>query len=627
MVVKMTGQSLGILASTIMVAIVSDGCGEMKVADAIVVDTRSEFVVATKPPDGNGPGYGDVFKKVNPQEKPKPPVTPVDPVVENPVDGIPFTNAEALDFLSRRCAACHGTNMAYHSFWPQPELLTKTLIENDPFKEAVYQSIYNNARSFQGTSQPAMMPPKSQRPVDVEQSRRMIGWYRKELPDVAFSADKKFGNSDSNIAGINYKFSCATPLTIRQYVRKLSNDAFGREPTSVEINAFGDPEKPVTEAVRAAMAARITAVQSPEWKEFRGYGLRVFARKFAGANEIKPQISEGITQAVADDLKSEFYEKLLADVETVSFRDILLSDRVMVTSRTASLYGAPSAECQVPVADGWAPCKMPAERQTYWSSIGFLASRPTSFLSINNNYGRAALLQFGINGEMFLAATDGPKGDKVEPLPSCLKIKDFRGEEQPDKSIAPFGATKVPQSGNICQSCHIARNLALGSLLFRPFTSAGNIFQKDQVHPNDPIYGEKVQQATASDKIWQDGSVGTVLSVDYRYLQSLLDRSPDSESGCIPKGGPGGADLPVNNVKEFASYLMGEGVERLGAGLARHIPRAISNSESTTSEISEAVTEALVKSNGKLMSAIEAYFKSETYACSNSASAVKREGK
>ena len=287
----------------------------------------------------------------------------------------------------------------------------------------------------------------------------------------------------------------------------------------------------------------------------------------------------------------------------------------MITENTAILYGAPNPECAVPDIGAWGPCKMLGQRETYWGTVGFLASKPTSFLETNNNYGRAALMQFGINGDVFLAATNGPKGATVEPLPKCLKTKDFRGDEQPDRSVAPFGSAKIPQSGNICQSCHIARNLAVGSMVFRPFTSAGLVFKKDAISITDPVYGAKVTIATGPTKVLQDGATGDRLNFDPAFLKSLLEFGTDGEVACIPKGGVKGADLPISGIKDLAVYLLGEGDKKIVEGLSRHIPRAISNSSVTTSEISNAIQTSFVASGGKLIPAVAAYFRSETYSC------------
>jgi hypothetical protein len=50
-------------------------------------------------------------------------------------------------------------------------------------------------------------------------------------------------------------------------------------------------------------------------------------------------------------------------------------------------------------------------------------------------------------------------------------------------------------------------------------------------------------------------------------------------------------------------------------GLARHVPRALSNLSSTTLEIQDRVVGAYEKNDGKLGPVFEAYFSSETYAC------------
>jgi hypothetical protein len=544
-----------------------------------------------------------------------------------PVQILPLTGEEAVTFLSDKCLYCHGVGKDYYSFWPQPEGMNEKNLAVDPFRLAVYQSIYNMARAFQPNGQPSPMPTEIQDDAAREVGKKMISWIRKELPEIAFAADTKYGNSDSPINGIKFNFTCSTPLTVRQYLRKFTNDAFGREPTSIELLALGDPQKRVTEKIKTNIAERIMDVASGGRKEFISYGLKTFARKFAGSADLKPRLVDKITEATVTDLKDEFYRKLEADIDKFSFKDILLSNSVMVTDKTAFLYGGPSESCPLPGVDKWGRCQMKGPRETFWGTVGFLASKPTSFLDVNNNYGRAAFMQFGITGDVFLAATDGPRGEVIAPLPSCLKIKDFRGTVQPNFSVAPFGAAKIPQTGNICQSCHIARNLALGSFVFRPFSGAGTIFTTDSISVTDPVNGPKVATATATSIISQEGPKGAPVAVDVAYLQSLLTQSGGTESGCIPKGGKDGADIAVNTLGELAAVLIGTGEKTLGEGLARHIPRSLSNQATTTSEITNTIQDSLKSSGGKLLPAFVAYFRSETYSCAVEATQSSEVGK
>jgi len=53
----------------------------------------------------------------------------------------------------------------------------------------------------------------------------------------------------------------------------------------------------------------------------------------------------------------------------------------------------------------------------------------------------------------------------------------------------------------------------------------------------------------------------------------------------------------------------------LARGLARYVPKAISNSNSTNLEIMTKMYDAYNRGSGKLGPVFEAYFSSDTYAC------------
>ena len=60
---------------------------------------------------------------------------------------------------------------------------------------------------------------------------------------------------------------------------------------------------------------------------------------------------------------------------------------------------------------------------------------------------------------------------------------------------------------------------------------------------------------------------------------------------------------------------MGEEGIHLASGLARHLPRGVSNVAQTNNELIKNMKKAWTEGNGMLMPIFEAYFKSETYSC------------
>ncbi|MCA3086808.1 MAG: hypothetical protein ING65_10955 [Rhodocyclaceae bacterium] len=254
---------------------------------------------------------------------------------------------------------------------------------------------------------------------------------------------------------------------------------------------------------------------------------------------------------------------------------------------------------------------MQAPRGSFFTTVGYLASKPSNFLETNNNYGRAALMSFVVSGEVLSAATDGPKGEsQTKPLPTCLKTRDIRGTLS-GQNFAPHGSAAVPLFGNVCQSCHISRHMASGSLLFRPFKSSGMLFSADQLVETDPL----VVEATKPGQVVKDAVSDASVPVTLDFLKSLLVQD-GSEQACLIGNAPGAAPEVVTSVKGLAERLALNDRD-LAKGLARHFPRALSNLSSTTLEIQNRMIETYEKKGGKIVPLVEAYFGSETYACEN----------
>ena len=235
-------------------------------------------------------------------------------------------------------------------------------------------------------------------------------------------------------------------------------------------------------------------------------------------------------------------------------------------------------------------------------------------------------MHFIVGGEVFKPATSGPKGEKVNPLPSCFKTEDFRGERSVKGDVSPFGSAKVPASGNVCQSCHIGRQMAAGSMVFRPFSHTGELITKQmilnykapdsdnlQLQKTHPHIAERVKLSVMEDKVSQkDPTDMNPPRVTPDFLAALLDAANPAEQSCIP----GAPDKIVKTVKDVTDFIVGDG-SSLSRGLSRHLPRAMSNLSATTPEMMTKMTQAYLDSGGRLQSAFETYFGSETYACEN----------
>ncbi len=516
----------------------------------------------------------------------------------------PLSDEEALAFLNDKCFSCHDAkNGKVRSFWPlDKDNLTKDKLAADAYAPRVFFSMVMKAKDLIG-GKPSAMPPAKLNLETRATLLRMLKWMSVEMPAVVAEAKTQFGAGvkDGSLGvGVILDFKCTEPATFREYIRRFTNDVFGREPTPDELAATGkDPDEKATAKDRKMTVDRI--FDDPSWKEeFEGKALKKFADKVSGAADIQAQ-ENMISDAQAAGLKDEFFQVLKKNYETKSFKEILLSDKIMVNHDTAPLYGC------TPPTSGWTECDMKAPRGSYFTSFSYLRSKATSFIRENNNYGRAALMHFFVRGDVFKAAFDQDGGSEtVNPLPACLKTKDFRGKKT-GTAIAWRGAAAVPSTANLCQSCHIDRQMAAGAILFRPYNIGGLVYGTDHPVETDPDFA----QATDPLVVNKPNLTGTEAPVDKAFLDSLLTSA--DEKACVPANG-GDAEVPLKTVKDLATFLIGDG-DVLSAGLARHMPRALSNLQNTSEEVIIKVNKAFADGKGKIGPAFKAYLSSETYGC------------
>lgn len=524
------------------------------------------------------------------------PVTPPDHFALDSVT--PLSSAEAHGFFRDRCITCHESQSGpMKSFFSMDkDTFTPESLATAAIGPTAYYTLFRKAFAIEGKS-PSAMPPGQSDDAERAYIKRLLRWFELNQPELVLASARKYNFSTVlNKTKVISNFSCTKPVTYREFIARVTSDAFDRLPTTAELTA--DPDHIVSPAERTGVAKRI--FEDAAWRsEFMNIGLRKFARKLSGAGQIRPSGAE-ISEKQAKDLQDELYQLLLRDFNDKSFKDILLAQSIPVSAETAPFYG-----CAAP-ASGWSDCQLEARRRSYFASMSFLRAAPSSFLQENNNYKRVAMMQFMISGDVILPATDGPAGDAVvTPLPSCLKTVDTRGVEQSSGAVAPFGSAAIPAHGNLCQSCHIDRYLAAGSMLFRPFNRVGLMYGSTLARDitNDADFAT----ATQDDRVRDDGQQKVTVTAD--YLQNLL--TAQSEQACVT-GINGSA--PVATVSDLANHLIGDG-EVLSTGLAKHMPRAFSNLSHTSDEILRRVSEAYAAGDGKLAPIFEAYFASETYSC------------
>lgn len=514
-----------------------------------------------------------------------------------------FSDEEAITYVKESCAACHESKSgSVRSFWSVDlDAINKQSLATDSLGYKVYYTSLLRARGIE-VGKPQPMPPMQLTGKKQENHLRFVKWMQTEMASAVTQANTEFGADRDSGGGVGVivNFKCEEPASFRTYVRRVTNDLFGREPTADELKLNnGSPEDKTTAKDRAFIAQRIFSDKI--WKkEFLEKGLRKFASKMSGANAIEAA-DNNLTVEQAADLKEEFYQILKKNFDSKSYKDIVLSKKIMVSPHTASLYG-----CQAP-ASGWKECDLPDGRDTYFSSFSYLASKRSSFLQENNNYGRSAMLYFFVRGDVFKPSfgEDGG-GETTKALPSCLKSNDYRGKKT-GTAVAAFGTNSIPASANLCQSCHIDRQMATGSIVFRKFNAYGLLYGSQAVLADDPEYEAAKSEEVVNIK--DKSSEGT--PIDDAFLEALL--AGTGEQGCIPGDGTT-KDVVVKDVKDLATWMVGDGTV-LSSGLSRHIPRAMSNLPSTSEEIILKMNKAYAQGGGKLDALFKAYFASETYSC------------
>ncbi len=529
----------------------------------------------------------------------------------------PSYEAKALQFLNTKCIQCHGEGLPGANYWTLKKGTTTADLQADQELPKVYLALvrkYNGSKS----SSPSAMPPGSAlNSEDKVEFSKVILWLQENFPKTvkeahAIAPDSvDFGEKVT----VMRDFQCESPLSLRKFLRRLSNDALGQEPLATDSEAFPakDLDLPATTENKKLLIAKLFKPEDPWNKIFVERGLKKFAMYLSGGASIKSD-GKHLTSAVAADLQFEFHQLLKKYYDVKTYKEILLMNKVMVTSNTHGLYGT---ECKAPPAKVWAECTLSPERGNFFGTAGFLASKPSSFIENNNNYGRMAAAYLVLNGISLKPDSNAKGGGPGIPLPACFKTKDVRATlkvvTDPNSEIASYGTAAIPKVNSLCPACHIDKNLALGSIIFRPFGPIGELLTAKIIKDHNPTlnkdektnpYFSLLQSATEKGRINEVNGIRTPLTVD--ALASFLDK--DSEEGCID-------NTKVKNVGEAFELLIGDGSVLIN-GLSQHLPISLSNIAGSSTELDDVLRDAWNSGGGKLSSLIEAYFSSETYSCS-----------
>lgn len=597
-----------------------------------------------------------------------------------PIPVVPHDAKTVMSLLRQNCKGCHGAGQDKRSFWPMPvefdlptvaELLAQgtdpaiqetfdkfvenneslekliSKIEADQFSVEVFQSIENNLLGrMEGKPKgmPYMVPMKGE---EAEDFKRVLAWFQSRLPFVVADARAKYHVKDLSIGvPVNFQYSCSSLVTGRDFLNRLAQDALGRSLRQSELESFGKIDGTVTKEMREKAVARLAG----EWKkEFLDYGLKQFAEKIGSSGRIR-QSQIIVDPLLREDIAGEFYELVKAMVnEGKSYKEILQTSRVFATKLTAPYYGRDCLDkFKLPenANKKYVECTMASPRGTYFTTLGFLASKPSSMFFENNNYGRVSAMNEVIRGETLLPNTEGETGGRINDLPTCFVTNDWRVLAQGEGKYAPRGAAKIPATGNFCQGCHINRQLASGSIAFRPFgpigewlgeyvkSSSGSEHYIDWVMRGgaERPAQEKLLKSyilEARSKTDQSGVVEggnnwanmppeatRPLPVDETVFIEWLNigNGAGQERGCVQENG---RTVSVTSVEDLYKYYVTDDLV-LARGLSRIVPRAMSNLNATNQEIIEGVLKAWKSGNGQLLPIFQSYFASETFSCKSS---------
>jgi hypothetical protein len=515
----------------------------------------------------------------------------------------PYGDEQALAWLTNECAACHGIDAAGKpavnaSQWSLPQKPTRGWLESTTDSADVYE-VLRLAAARKSDGFPVAMPPSAL--VDDAkrtQVERMLGWMRVALPLTVLNASEVYGFTPEGDPP-RAEFTCTKNATLRRFLANFTLAAFERGPTDQELAAFPAAalDAPVTPEARAATVALLAA--DDHKAEFVDHGLRRLSTAIGGAPNIAP--GGPLTTDIATELAGEFHALVSDQWDKAPYRSLFHNDTVMVSANTAPLYG-----CEAPKT-GRVPCTMIEPRHGFFSTLGFLNSKQSSFLATNNNYGRVGFLYFTLFGGVPRAATSGPTGAAASALPGCLEATDTRSLVG-----ASFGTHAIPEVGAFCPGCHLYKGLAAGSVLFRPFSTRGFVYNAADIAAGTAAPGDEdflLKNALLADRRAEAGTV----KVDTAFLSSLTTSALEAPLSCLPTGDPNKPYATFKHLGELTDYLLARSVS-VATGFTRHAHRAFANSADPSAEMILRVYSALIK-EGTMLDLASAYFGSDSFAC------------
>ena len=517
-----------------------------------------------------------------------------------------LADSEALAFLHDQCAGCHGPKPTgdLDPLFPMPATMTRESLEVTDATIDVYESLL---RKQQGKTAilPAPMPPSTLDTATTTQLAAVLHWFEAKLPFTVYDADVRYGRTPTPKPAIDFK--CTDDATLRTFLGRVTHAALERDPSAAELEALSPAE--LDEAVTHEQRAVIVSKLRGEWKaEFQVTGLFKLATAIAGAGAIVTPGTAGssvprdtLAPAIATDLDGELYQQMLASYDAFDYREYFLTNNVMVTPRTSPLYG-----CGPGSGAPWQACTMQAPRAGFFTTLGFLNTNPQTFMSAQNNFGRVKSMWLTLFREAMPRS-----GDPLGPAPKvadCIDATDTRVTQGP---FPGNGAHSQLEMGAACQGCHLGRGLAAGSVLFRPFSTTGLLYDANTLGAAGTPDAASLVGATSSPWSRPSTSGGPNVPVDAAFLKSLLTTPPKA---CAATGDPMGPLGPVTDIAQLAGTFMAD-QDALMRGFVRHAQHAFGATDLMTLEMANRVIASAEANRSRLPDLIEAYFMADSFAC------------
>ena len=471
--------------------------------------------------------------------------------------------------------------------------LEKEDLEISTLSATVYQSLFHKILPNAPNTPVAM--PKRDLDDDLELNiKKVLKWFHTQTPIIVSEAQSLYGNIHGDEASeIEFTFECAQKVSMTDFLNRFFLAAFNRIPSSVERTTILE-NAPST--IDNEHANKIIALLDEDQylAEFKENGLKKLALYISGAGAIDE--SGPLKPETYTDLKDEFYQQMLYRFSEWSYLDYFFKPFVRVSKNTADFYGCVNNTSE------WSDCPLSKPRSGFFDTLGFLNANPSSFLIENNNYGRVASMYFVLWGEGFEASNDVSSNDQaIPPLPSCLEQADTRY-----KGGGARGVASIPKTDRLCQSCHIARHLAAGSVLFRPFSHSGLIYSRSNLGALD---SSDYQAALGEDWTYIPTGSTEQIPIDHQMIDDLILK----QGGACAETSDG-SHIPFNTVRDLGRYLVSN-PKLAFKGFARHAQRAFSNSSNINFELIQRMQNSFLSGKTKILDLSKDYFSSETFQC------------